>query len=110
MNHEVDMNLKIHHKLPLLFSREVTTAQYNEFYKYIANAYDVPMHTLHFRADAPIDLKVLLYVPSFHSEKFGMGRIEAGKWREVCLSFHQEMCMNLIDFIMFLRNDLCIML
>lgn len=72
-------------------SREVTTAQYNEFYKYIANAYDIPMHTLHFRADAPIDLKVLLYVPSFHSEKFGMGRIEAGKWREVCLSSHQEM-------------------
>lgn len=85
------MKPKFHHILLLLFSREVTTAQYNEFYKYIANAYDVPMHTLHFRADAPIDLKVLLYVPAFHSEKFGMGRIEAGKWKGVCLSFHQEM-------------------
>ena len=59
--------------------RTLTTAQYNEFYKYIANAYDIPMVTLHFRADAPIDLKCLLYVPSFHSEKFGMGRIEPGE-------------------------------
>jgi Hsp90 protein len=67
----------------------VTTAQYNEFYKYIANAYDVPMHTLHFRADAPIDLKVLLYVPSFHTEKFGMGRIEAGEFGKFSIS--QEM-------------------
>ena len=80
---EQNKHLKIHSTL--LSFREVTTAQYNEFYKYIANAYDVPMHTLHFRADAPIDLKVLLYVPSFHSEKFGMGRIEAGKCREDCL-------------------------
>lgn len=74
-------HLKFYFILLLCF-REVTTAQYNEFYKYIANAYDVPMHTLHFRADAPIDLKVLLYVPSFHTEKFGMGRIEAGEsWK-----------------------------
>ena len=58
--------------------RDLTTAQYNEFYKYIANAYDMPMFTLHFRADAPIDLRCLLYVPSFHTEKFGMGRIEPG--------------------------------
>jgi TNF receptor-associated protein 1 len=39
------------------------------------------MFTLHFRADAPIDLKCLLYVPSFHTEKFGMGRIEPGEGR-----------------------------
>ena len=63
----------------LLLCRDLTTAQYNEFYKYIAGAYDTPMFTLHFRADAPIDLKCLLYVPSFHTEKFGMGRIEPGE-------------------------------
>lgn len=89
MNCPSDMNkynhLKFYHILLLSF-REVTTAQYNEFYKYIANAYDVPMHTLHFRADAPIDLKVLLYVPSFHTEKFGMGRIEAGEFGKFSFS------------------------
>jgi len=44
----------------------------------VANAYDKPKFTLHFKADAPIDLKCLLYVPSFHTEKFGMGRMEPG--------------------------------
>lgn len=60
------------------YLRNVTKAQYDEFYKYIANAFDSPQFTLHFKADAPIDLKCLLYVPSFHSEKFGRGRLEPG--------------------------------
>lgn len=33
---------------------------------------------LHFRTDAPLDLKVLFFVPSFHGEKFGMGRLDPG--------------------------------
>ena len=33
---------------------------------------------MHFRADAPLDLKVLLYVPSFHMEKWGGGRMDPG--------------------------------
>ena len=56
----------------------LTEAQYDEFYKYVAGSYDKPKFTLHFRADAPIDLKCLLYIPSFHTEKFGMGRMEPG--------------------------------
>lgn len=58
--------------------KSVTEAQYKEFYKFISNAYDEPKFTLHFRADAPIDLKCLFFVPSFHSEKYGMGRMELG--------------------------------
>lgn len=53
--------------------RSVTEEQYEDFYKFISNAYDSPKYRLHFRTDAPIDLKVLLYIPSFHGEKFGMG-------------------------------------
>jgi len=56
----------------------VTEEQYKEFYRFIANAYDEPKYRLHFRTDAPIDLKCLFYVPRFHSEKFGMGRTELG--------------------------------
>jgi HSP90 family molecular chaperone len=41
---------------------DVTPQQYEEFYKYKAKAYDKPMMTLHFAADAPIELKVLLFV------------------------------------------------
>lgn len=56
--------------------KDVTDDQYTEFYKYIAHAFDEPMDRLHFRADAPVDIKALFFIPSFHSEKYGMGRME----------------------------------
>lgn len=58
--------------------KSVTDSQYEEFYRFISNNFDTPKYTLHFSADAPIDLKALLFVPSFHTEKFGMGRTEKG--------------------------------
>jgi HSP90 family molecular chaperone len=58
--------------------KTVTEEEYDKFYQFISNAYDKPKFTLHFQADAPIDLKCLFYIPSFHSEKFGMGRMETG--------------------------------
>ena len=56
----------------------ITSAQYKEFYRFVSNSYDDPKFTLHFRTDAPIDLKCLFFVPSFHHEKYGMGRMEPG--------------------------------
>ena len=58
--------------------REVEYETYVEFYKYIAQAIDNPLDILHFRADAPLDVQALLFVPSFHSEKYGMERMQAG--------------------------------
>ena len=58
--------------------KEVETDDYHEFYKYIANAQDLPQDILHFRAEAPIDVKALLFIPSFHSEKYGMGQMQPG--------------------------------
>ena len=58
--------------------REVEEETYTEFYKYIANAIDDPLETLHFRADAPLEVRALLFVPSFHSEKYGMERMAPG--------------------------------
>ncbi|KAG5183446.1 HSP90 domain-containing protein [Tribonema minus] len=57
---------------------EVQEKQYEEFYQFLAHAFDSPLAHLHFRTDAPIDLKVLLFFPTFHTEKFGMGRMEPG--------------------------------
>lgn len=56
----------------------VDTKQYNDFYRFISGAFDDPKYTVHFRTDAPIDLKCLFFIPSFHSEKFGGGRTEPG--------------------------------
>ena len=58
--------------------KDVDDDTYSAFYKFIANAFDEPIDKIHFRADAPIDVKALFYIPSFHSEKFGMDRMTPG--------------------------------
>lgn len=58
--------------------REVEYDTYVDFYKYVAQAVDNPLEILHFRADAPIEIQALLFIPSFHSEKYGMERMEPG--------------------------------
>jgi TNF receptor-associated protein 1 len=57
---------------------EVSEEEYAEFYKFIANAFDDPMYRLHFRGDAPIELKALFFIGSTHTEKFGYARLEPG--------------------------------
>ncbi|MGI6119401.1 MAG: molecular chaperone HtpG [Desulfosporosinus sp.] len=57
---------------------EIKDEEYNEFYKYIANAYDEPLFRLHFSSDAPININTLLFVPKENFEQFGFGRIEPG--------------------------------
>eukprot|EP00560_Eucampia_antarctica_P007511 CAMPEP_0197828500 /NCGR_PEP_ID=MMETSP1437-20131217/5049_1 /TAXON_ID=49252 ORGANISM="Eucampia antarctica, Strain CCMP1452" /NCGR_SAMPLE_ID=MMETSP1437 /ASSEMBLY_ACC=CAM_ASM_001096 /LENGTH=709 /DNA_ID=CAMNT_0043429723 /DNA_START=260 /DNA_END=2390 /DNA_ORIENTATION=+ len=56
----------------------VSDETYTDFYKFIANAYDDPLDKIHYRADAPLEIKALFFIPSFHSEKYGMGRMEPG--------------------------------
>lgn len=57
--------------------KEVDEKTHSEFYKFISNGFDEPLTRLHFRADAPLEIKALFYVPSFHTEKHGMGRMES---------------------------------
>ncbi|WP_425801050.1 molecular chaperone HtpG [Desulfitobacterium sp. Sab5] len=57
---------------------EISDEDYNEFYKFIANAYDGPRFRLHFSSDAPININALLFVPHDNIEKFGFGRMDAG--------------------------------
>lgn len=42
---------------------QVTQDQHNEFYRFIANAFDTPRYQFQFAADAPISIQCLLYVP-----------------------------------------------
>jgi TNF receptor-associated protein 1 len=58
--------------------KNITEEQYQEFYRFIANAYDSPKYTLHYTTDAPIELKALFFVPGMHMERFGFGRQEPG--------------------------------
>ncbi|KAI9277137.1 ribosomal protein S5 domain 2-type protein [Phascolomyces articulosus] len=49
----------------------VTPDQHREFYRFIANAWDDPQYTLHFKTDAPISISSVLYVPEKHMESLG---------------------------------------
>lgn len=57
---------------------EVTEDQYNEFYKFIAHAWDEPRYRLHFSADAPLVINSLLFIPNENPERYGMGQMEPG--------------------------------
>ena len=80
------INNELINSITALWSQDkktITNTQYNEFYKFISNAYDEPRYISHYTTDAPIDLKVLLYIPYTHSEKFGGGQMERGMYIHV---------------------------
>mmetsp|Transcript_3756 Transcript_3756/g.6485 ORF Transcript_3756/g.6485 Transcript_3756/m.6485 type:complete len:747 (+) Transcript_3756:88-2328(+) len=58
--------------------KTVDEEKHSAFYKYVSHMHDEPLSTIHFRMDAPLDIKALFYIPSFHQEKYGMGRMEPG--------------------------------
>lgn len=57
---------------------EVTEEQYKEFYRFTAHAWDEPMFTMPFSADAPIEIHSLLFVPGENQERLGFGQVEPG--------------------------------
>ncbi|MGA1205032.1 MAG: molecular chaperone HtpG [Opitutales bacterium] len=57
---------------------EISEKEYTEFYKFQANAFDEPRHTLHFNADAPLAINALLFTPKENIERFGFGRMDPG--------------------------------
>jgi HSP90 family molecular chaperone len=56
----------------------VTKEEHTMFYRFVAGAFDEPLFTLHYSVDAPLQMRTLFYVPTMHSEKMGMGRLEPG--------------------------------
>ena len=63
----------------LLDPKEVESETHEEFYRYLANAFDKPRFTLHYRTDAPMDIRALLYFPENRPGMFETSRdSEAG--------------------------------
>jgi HSP90 family molecular chaperone len=58
--------------------KNVDLDMHKAFYKFLTGGFDDPLYHLHYRADAPLEIKTLLYVPSHHGEKYGMGRMNPG--------------------------------
>lgn len=54
--------------------KEVTAVEHDEFYRFISNAYDTPRFVLHYKTDAPINVRALIYVPEGKPGLFEMSR------------------------------------
>ncbi|XP_058142544.1 heat shock protein 75 kDa, mitochondrial [Dasypus novemcinctus] len=55
-------------------AKDVSEWQHEEFYRYIAQAYDKPRYTLHFKADAPLSIQSVFYVPETKPSVFDVSR------------------------------------
>lgn len=58
--------------------KDISEEDYKEFYQYCAHAVDEPRHTLHFSADAPININALLFTPDENHERLGFGQMKPG--------------------------------
>ncbi|XP_040853395.1 heat shock protein 75 kDa, mitochondrial [Ochotona curzoniae] len=54
--------------------KDVDEGQHEEFYRYIAQAHDKPRYTLHYKADAPLNIRSLFYVPDTKPSMFDVSR------------------------------------
>lgn len=61
----------------LMEPKEVEPETHEDFYRYIGNTFDKPRFTYHFRTDAPIDIRALLYVPESRPGLFETNRESA---------------------------------
>ncbi|KAI5641960.1 hsp90 protein domain-containing protein [Phthorimaea operculella] len=58
----------------LMEPKEITSDQHTEFYRFISNSYDKPRFTLHYKADVPLSIRSILYVPEGKPGLFEMSR------------------------------------
>ncbi|XP_063046289.1 heat shock protein 75 kDa, mitochondrial [Engraulis encrasicolus] len=54
--------------------KDISEWQHEEFYRYVAQAYDKPRYTLHYRADAPLNIRSIFYVPDMKPTMFDVSR------------------------------------
>jgi len=58
----------------LMEPKDVDASVHEDFYKYISNAFDKPRFTLHYRTDAPLDIRAVLYFPESRPGMFETSR------------------------------------
>ncbi|XP_056608845.1 heat shock protein 75 kDa, mitochondrial-like [Triplophysa dalaica] len=54
--------------------KDISEWQHEEFYRYIAQAHDKPRYMLHYRADAPLNIRSIFYVPEMKPSMFDVSR------------------------------------
>lgn len=54
--------------------KDISEFQHEEFYRYIAQAYDKPRFILHYKTDAPLNIRSIFYVPEMKPSMFDVSR------------------------------------
>uniref|UniRef100_A0A8C5SC55 Heat shock protein 75 kDa, mitochondrial n=1 Tax=Laticauda laticaudata TaxID=8630 RepID=A0A8C5SC55_LATLA len=54
--------------------KEVGDWQHTEFYHFIAHTYDEPRYTLHYKTDAPLNIRSIFYVPGVKPSMFDVSQ------------------------------------
>jgi len=73
----IELNGTVVNTVQALWTRskkEITDAEYEEFYKFVGHDSDAPTYRLHFTADAPLAIQALLFVPPRSFEHLSMTR------------------------------------
>lgn len=58
----------------LMEPKEITDEQHTDFYRYIANSFDIPRYKIHFKTDVPVSIRAVLYFPEGKPGLFEMSR------------------------------------
>uniref|UniRef100_A0A5S6QGD5 HATPase_c domain-containing protein n=1 Tax=Trichuris muris TaxID=70415 RepID=A0A5S6QGD5_TRIMR len=59
--------------------KDVTEEMHKQFYRFVSHSQTgEPRYTIHFRAEAPVDINALLYVPDTPTDFIGMLQMEVG--------------------------------
>ena len=72
-----DEKLEAKQAIWLKSKSELTKEQYEEFYKFFTHSYSNPLDYIHFKADAPVEMNALIYIPSENPEMMGFGKSES---------------------------------
>uniref|UniRef100_A0ABM5EZG0 Heat shock protein 75 kDa, mitochondrial n=1 Tax=Pogona vitticeps TaxID=103695 RepID=A0ABM5EZG0_9SAUR len=54
--------------------KDIGDWQHKEFYRFIAQAYDEPRYILHYKTDAPLNIRSIFYVPEVKPSMFDVSR------------------------------------
>jgi len=77
ISHPIYLNGERSNKVVALWSRsksEINEEDYKKFWEYISKSKVPYRYKLHLSADTPLIIKSILYIPSTHNEKMGMGQ------------------------------------
>uniref|UniRef100_U3JNZ5 Heat shock protein 75 kDa, mitochondrial n=1 Tax=Ficedula albicollis TaxID=59894 RepID=U3JNZ5_FICAL len=58
----------------MLDPKDISEWQHEEFYRFVAQAYDKPRYILHYKTDAPLNIRSIFYVPEQKPSMFDISR------------------------------------